>query len=279
MNSNNNHQFQVRIKVIEAHGLSKKDSKSQSDPFVVAKLKGIKQMMSSVKSSVVMNNPNPIWNQELDLFVPSVNDVLLLKVYDKDQIKNQLLGRVEVPLSQFFQAGPSDQWLQLMNRKGGWKQLIGKAPIWFTVPGSLHIQLWFGNTGAAFNGFGQSNVGPFNNSSMNNSTPLMNNSTPLMNNSTPMNSAPLMNNQTPMVDNSMNGQTPFNNQTSLNSQTPLMNNSVPVLSTPPIAPINDANLESPNYHSAEWSSKESETGFQPVNPGKFQWYNNTTTAL
>lgn len=249
-----NHKFQVRIKVIEAHGLMKKDRKDQSDPFVVAKLKGMKNMMSSVKTNVVNNNPNPIWNQELDLFVPNTTDVLLLKCFDKDPIKSSLLGMVEIPLGSFYNKTPSDSWLHLMQRKGNWKKLMGKQPMWNQVPGSLHIMLWFGDVSSIFPGFMTTQTGA-NNSAFVPRSPMVVGTMPattVIQETTTVTTAPMM--TTPMTTN-----------------TTMMDTPVPVLATPPMVPVHS--LETPTYHEENWAAKDSEFGYQEVNPAKFQWYN------
>jgi len=250
MNNSHNHKFQVRIKAIEANGLLKKDRKNQSDPFLMAKLKGMKNMMNSVKTAVVNNNPNPVWNQELDLFVPSVNDVLLLKVYDKDAIKSSLLGMVEIPLSKFYQAGPSDQWLQLMTRKGNWKKLIGQQPVWNTVPGSVHVQIWFGNVSDVFPGFNSAQVGSQN-----------------------TNFVP----RSPMITGTMPvGGFASTSTTTSTTTTPILDTNVAPLSTPPMVAANS--LETPTYHDETWTPKDSHTGFMEVSPAKFMWYNNPNSG-
>lgn len=256
-----NHRFQVRIKVVEANGLMKKDKKSQSDPFVVAKLKGLKQMMSSVKTNVVNNNQNPIWNQELDLFVPNTTDVLILKVHDKDTIKSSLLGMVEIPLSSFYNSPPSDSWLHLMQRKGNWKKLMGKQPIWNQVPGSLHIMLWFGDVSSVFPGFMSTQTGA-NNSSFVPRSPMVIGTMP----STTVRDTTTTTTTTPSMTST---------NTTTNTTT-MMDTAVPVLATPPMTPLNA--LETPMYHEENWTPKDSEFGYQEVNPAKFQWYNSGTTA-
>jgi len=138
--------LQVRIKILEAVGLSRGDTgKNTSDPFVVAKFRGLGKLMSSVQTSVIHNTLNPVWNQDLSLYPKNAGDVLMLKVYDHDTLsKDNLLGMVEIPLERFFQQGFQDNWIQLMGRKGSWKKLVGGHPTWYAVPGQLHIQLWFG---------------------------------------------------------------------------------------------------------------------------------------
>jgi len=146
--------LQLKLRIIEASGIQRGD-KTSSDPFVVAKFRGLGKMMTSVQTSVIHNTLNPVWNQELTLYPKSANDVLLLKVYDHDTLtKDNLLGMVEIPLERFFQKGLQESWLQLMKKKGSWKSLIGGHPTWFSVAGALHFQLSFdlANTSAVNTG-------------------------------------------------------------------------------------------------------------------------------
>jgi len=153
--------LQLKIKVIEAVGVSRGDTaKNTSDPFVVCKFKGIGKLLAPhVQTSIAHNTVNPVWNQELALYPKTSADILLIKVYDHDALtKDNLLGMLEVPLDRFFQQGWQDQWVQLMNRKAGWKSMIGGHPTWYSVPGQIHIQLWFGMASQA-NGISQAFVG------------------------------------------------------------------------------------------------------------------------
>lgn len=137
--------LEVRIKVLEARGLQRGD-RTSSDPFVVAKFKGLGKMLANkAQTSVVHNTLNPVWNQELQLYPKTTTDTLLLKVYDHDTLtKDNLLGMIEIPLDRFFQRGGQDNWFQLMNKKFGWKSMMHGHPVWHCVPGTIHIQLWFG---------------------------------------------------------------------------------------------------------------------------------------
>lgn len=158
--------FQLRITVIEAFGLQKTEKNNgTTDPFVVAKIRG--SFLKHVQTSIVTNNLSPYWNQELLLSPKNTSDVLVLKIYDKDRIKNNFIGMVEIPLEKFFQQGPKDHWLQLMNRKSGWKRVYGGHPSWFSVPGQLHVQLWFGIMGQANPFAGLASSGQFVPSSQN----------------------------------------------------------------------------------------------------------------
>jgi len=136
----------LKIRVVEAHGLHRDDTfgSSGTDPFIIAKFKGLGKILSSVQSSVIHNTVNPVWNEDFSMFPKSESDVLYLKVYDHDSLsKDNLLGMVEVPLEAMFQKGVQDIWLQLMRRRGAWKSIIGGHPTWVNVAGQLHIKLWF----------------------------------------------------------------------------------------------------------------------------------------
>lgn len=137
--------LQLRIDVLEARGIQRRDANGLSDPYVVAKFRGLGKMMNSVQTSIVHNTLNPVWNQELTLYPKSNNDILLLKVYDHDALgKDNLLGMVEVPISNYFQHGFQDLWVQLMQKKGSWKSFVGGQPTWLSTPGQLHFRMWFG---------------------------------------------------------------------------------------------------------------------------------------
>lgn len=130
--------LKVVIRVLEAYGLQKSDVLTQSDPLVVAKFKGLR--LTSARTTAINNTSNPVWNQELILSPKKIDEILLLKVYDKDIGKNDLLGYAEIPLSTYFGEGMKDMWLQLVKKKG----LIKKQFI--SVPGHLHVQIFAGNS-------------------------------------------------------------------------------------------------------------------------------------
>jgi len=271
-------QFQVRVKVIEAVGVSRKQKKQTCDPYVVAKFRGMKNFANSVQTTIVNNSQNPVWNQEVCLYPKSVNDILLLKVYDSDHHKkDNLLGMVEIPLERFYQTGASDTWLQLMKRKGGWKSLVGKVPFFYSVPGSLHIQLWFGSAQDASmisQGLAQNQQQQMMNQPMNTGMNQQMNQ--------PMNTG--MNQQNQMMNQPMNtGMNQPINSTGMNQP---MNTGInqPINSTGMNQPINSTGMNQPmnstginQQNDLEWQSRDFESGFSPVNPNGFKWYNSQTT--
>jgi len=133
--------FQLRIKIVEAFGLARHDRTPTNTPLVVAKFRG--RPLNKVQTST---STTAMWNQELMLYPKTVSDVLILKVYDRDSFKNSnFMGLVELPLEKFFQTGMNDIWLQLMAKQGGkLKRLFTRNTKYMAAPGQLHIQIWFG---------------------------------------------------------------------------------------------------------------------------------------
>jgi len=136
-------ELQIVIRVLEAYGLAKSDLLTQSDPLVVAKFRGLR--LKSARTTAIKNTNNPVWNQELSLHPKRVDDILLLKVYDKDIGKNDLLGYAEVPLSTYFGSGLQDMWLQLVKKRGGLRTQFT------SVPGHLHVQIFCGTVAECLN--------------------------------------------------------------------------------------------------------------------------------
>lgn len=132
-------ELQVVVRVLEAYGLTKSDTLSGSDPFALIRFKGFAKLNSS-RTSTIPNTQNPVWNQEISLKTKHGSGVLLLKVYDKDIGKNDLLGMVEIPLETLYGSGFQDKWFQLSKKKGGLSRQ------WISTPGKIHVQIWFGNS-------------------------------------------------------------------------------------------------------------------------------------
>jgi len=139
--------FELKIRVVEAHGVRRDDpyNTGSADPFIIAKFKGLGKILTTHQTAVIHNTANPVWNEDFTLHPKSMSDVLFLKVYDHDSFsKDNLLGMVEIPLEPIFQKGVQENWLQLMKRKGAWKSIIGGHPSWTATLGQLHIKMWFG---------------------------------------------------------------------------------------------------------------------------------------
>lgn len=85
----------VRITILEAKGLAKRDIASQSDPFAFAELcadpnrlpyaRSVNnQHHNEFKTSVVMDDPNPVWNCEITFKSSRDATHLVVTVWDKD---------------------------------------------------------------------------------------------------------------------------------------------------------------------------------------------------
>jgi Ca2+-dependent lipid-binding protein len=102
-----------------------------SDPLVVLSLKGL--LKKKHRTATISNTVNPIWNEEfvLEPHHPE-KDVLVIKVYDKDVVKNDLLGMVRIPVFPYFNRGPIDEWRSLVTKTGQ------------PARGDVHIQVNWG---------------------------------------------------------------------------------------------------------------------------------------
>ncbi|GLJ08955.1 hypothetical protein SUGI_0099230 [Cryptomeria japonica] len=91
-----------------------------SDPYVVVRLGHQK-----VKTRVVKNNLNPVWDEDLTLFVPHSEPLVLkLEVFDKDRMsKDDQMGNGEVDLgdlasaARMLKTSPA-QSLAMKNKEG-----------------------------------------------------------------------------------------------------------------------------------------------------------------
>ncbi|XP_053614987.1 E3 ubiquitin-protein ligase Nedd-4 isoform X2 [Plodia interpunctella] len=94
--------FLLRLKIIGAHSLAKKDIFGASDPYVrveLQKVEGdvtIETFLTKTKKKTL----NPVWNQEFVFRVKPQEHKLLIQVFDENRLtRDDFLGMVEVPLS------------------------------------------------------------------------------------------------------------------------------------------------------------------------------------
>jgi hypothetical protein len=106
--------------ILEGRGMNAKDANmTLADPYVQARLKGLGHLFNSEKQStpVVQNNSNPVWNWSFLLHPTKPNDVIDLRVYDKDAGKDTLIGKALITVSEFLNRGPVELWLPLYAKK------------------------------------------------------------------------------------------------------------------------------------------------------------------
>ncbi|KAJ0241177.1 Protein C2-DOMAIN ABA-RELATED 9 [Hirschfeldia incana] len=89
----------LRVHVKRGINLAIRDSTS-SDPYVVVTLGNQK-----LKTRVINNNCNPVWNEQLTLSIKDVNDPIRLTVYDKDRFSgDDKMGDAEIDMRPFLEA-------------------------------------------------------------------------------------------------------------------------------------------------------------------------------
>jgi hypothetical protein len=85
----------LRIRLVEGRDLKKKDRLTgKADPYVIFRLGG-----KEVRSGVQKRTLNPIWNEEFQLSVPSLDSTLEVLVFDADLVgEDQAMGDAKIPL-------------------------------------------------------------------------------------------------------------------------------------------------------------------------------------
>jgi hypothetical protein len=90
--------------IIAATGLPKADRAGHSDPFTVVQVPG--RARSRVKTAVINDSENPVWNQALVVRGWRKGDPLLFSIYDKDQQgADDMLATVHISSEDFYPDG------------------------------------------------------------------------------------------------------------------------------------------------------------------------------
>ncbi|XP_068131597.1 E3 ubiquitin-protein ligase NEDD4 isoform X3 [Hyperolius riggenbachi] len=98
----------LRVKVIAAFGLAKKDLLGTSDPYVKVTLYDPENgILTSIQTKTVKKNLNPKWNEEVLLRVYPKKHRLLFEVFDENRLtRDDFLGQVDIPLYQLPTENP-----------------------------------------------------------------------------------------------------------------------------------------------------------------------------
>jgi len=176
------------LRIIEARGLKKTDITGKCDPYCVIKFK--KSLVGSLMhhdvklmTRVVEKNQNPIWNEEFVLHPSRPDtDIIQIQVFDKDRIgADTFLGKVNLPVAQYFRRGLIDEWIPLSSKRKLNKPAFGELHILVNYndqtghggqmgsqQGSMHSgwqqggyggQQPFGTSGYGTSGYGTSGYG------------------------------------------------------------------------------------------------------------------------
>lgn len=136
------------IRVVEGYNLQRPDLATPPDPFVEVQTKGwrLLQGHQTQRTKTIQTNQNPTWGEEFILYPKSPDtDVIVIKVWDKEPtlVPDKLLGKAYLPVAQYLNVGPVDQWIPLVFGKK--VTLMGRpAPA-----GQLHIIANYGASAIA----------------------------------------------------------------------------------------------------------------------------------
>lgn len=104
------HSFQLPVQILSARGLRAADFMGKSDPYCVCKLKGAQDGDRKLKTDVIKQTLEPIWNFRGGVadFAPTDDSAALsFKVWDQDTPPkpDDFLGKAVLPIEQFWPQG------------------------------------------------------------------------------------------------------------------------------------------------------------------------------
>ncbi|KAH9732989.1 calcium-dependent lipid-binding protein [Citrus sinensis] len=104
-------QGKVAVTIVKANNLKNMEMIGKSDPYAVVHIKPL----FKVKTNVVDNNLNPVWNQTFELIAEDKEtQSLIFEVFDKDIGQDKRLGIVKLPLIDLEADTPKEAELRLL---------------------------------------------------------------------------------------------------------------------------------------------------------------------
>eukprot|EP00808_Paulinella_micropora_P000617 g66958.t1 len=145
----------VHVTLCEGRGLASAESGGASNPFVhMYVLCDIKSEHNAYSSNTVARCTSPVWHEQVTLIYKDITDALVLDVYDRRRVSEDVfIGRCVIPLAVCFN-GPSrapEGWVTLHDRRG--------KPVLLN-PGSLYLALRADRQDTAGLSFEEDNAGP-----------------------------------------------------------------------------------------------------------------------
>ncbi|XP_004492657.1 calcium-dependent lipid-binding protein-like [Cicer arietinum] len=105
-------QGKLKVVVIKANDLKNMEMIGKSDPYVVIHIRPL----FKVKTKVIDNNLNPIWNEEFELIAEDKEtQSLILEVFDKDIGQDKRLGIAKLPLIDMEAETEKDMEVRLLS--------------------------------------------------------------------------------------------------------------------------------------------------------------------
>jgi len=106
------------LRVIEARNL-KHDADEPTLPDAYVKVKLKKFFSDSKRSKSAKDTLNPFWDTTFKIYPKKADDIVSIKVYDEEStLKDDYLGEVEFPVSNYYNKGHVEEWRPITSRKG-----------------------------------------------------------------------------------------------------------------------------------------------------------------
>ncbi|CAF1370288.1 unnamed protein product [Adineta ricciae] len=106
---------QLEVTVVEGRNFKQKDTFSANDAYVKIYLD---EKTPKEKTKTKLNSNNPTWNQTFFFNHFYGQDTLHLDIYDKDAIKDEKIGAVQIDLHQLYLKGHIDDWFDIPDAQG-----------------------------------------------------------------------------------------------------------------------------------------------------------------
>jgi Ca2+-dependent lipid-binding protein len=105
----------VRLNIIAARGIPKMDTIGKADPYFKVRLLGEAKVE---KTQVLKNTDSPVWNAQFIFPVNSYGtQILELDLWDKDLLKDDKIGNLQLQLSELPPGKVIDHWYRLTPAK------------------------------------------------------------------------------------------------------------------------------------------------------------------
>ncbi|CAF3053334.1 unnamed protein product [Rotaria sp. Silwood2] len=119
---------QLQVHVIEARNLARKDKFSKDDAFLEIYLDDINQKQ---KTTVKRRSNDPVWNESFFFNHAEGQNILHIDAYDKDLIKKDKIGSLQIDLHNLYFKGSIDDWFDIEDKHQDQSQ------------GQLHLSLYY----------------------------------------------------------------------------------------------------------------------------------------
>ena len=107
--------YQLHVFVAEALDLPKVDKLSKNDPYCEARLK---TDIIPTKTKVIDDSQTPQWFENLDFYLTTMNDSLIVTIFDKNPKFDKSFGEIEIQLNDLQVGVPIYKWYNMKPLNG-----------------------------------------------------------------------------------------------------------------------------------------------------------------